>query len=181
MKHETKNKNNRRKQQTTKMKAPWVSKMGCWESLFERNKQTLRKEKARKRKIKKPNILMFSKKRVDGQKAKKTNGVLKGKTKGKPEKKTEKEEIRIKKQAFFGTQKRKKTLKMQEILNSLFWFFQTKNNDIKKKQNHQTTKKQTKKHLFACWQTPPPSLVNFCFFSSCTLLVLQSCVSLKTL
>ena len=30
--------------------------------MFERNKQTLRKEKARKRKIKKPKILMFSKK-----------------------------------------------------------------------------------------------------------------------
>ena len=44
------------------MKATWVSKMGCQESLIERNKQTLRKKKARKRKIKKPNILVFSKK-----------------------------------------------------------------------------------------------------------------------
>ena len=54
------------------MKATWVSIIGCQESLFERHKQTLRKEKARKRKIKKQkNILMFFQNGVDGQKAKK--------------------------------------------------------------------------------------------------------------
>ena len=45
-----------------KRKQIGFQKRGCQESLFERNKQTLRKEKARKRKRKKPKTLMFSKK-----------------------------------------------------------------------------------------------------------------------
>ena len=69
MKHETKTTEEINKQ--PKMKATWVSKMGCQESLFERNKQTLRKEKARERKIKKPKILMFSKKGLMDKKQRK--------------------------------------------------------------------------------------------------------------
>ena len=44
------------------MKATWLSKRGCQESLFQINKQTLGKEKARKRKNKEPKIIMFAKK-----------------------------------------------------------------------------------------------------------------------
>ena len=68
------------------MKATWVSKMGCQESLFGKNKPPLRKEMARKRKINKPKILMFSKKGLMDKKQR-NNGVLKGNTKGKSEKK----------------------------------------------------------------------------------------------
>ena len=121
------------------MKATWVSKMGCWESLLERNKQTLRKEKARKRKIKKTKILMFSKQGLMDKKQRK-NRVLKGKTKGKPEKK-------IKQEDFFDRpfgDTKKNTLKLQE--NNLLGF---------PKKTKKNKPPNNKKHLFACWQTPP--------------------------
>ena len=68
------------------MKATWVSKSGCYESLFEISKQTFRKEKARKRKKKQIKDSNVFQKGVDGQKAKKKIGVLKGKPKTKKHK-----------------------------------------------------------------------------------------------
>ena len=53
------------------MKATWVKKRGCQESLFQRNKQTLGKGKARKIKIKETQHNNVFEKGVDGQKAKK--------------------------------------------------------------------------------------------------------------
>ena len=84
---------------------------------------------------------------VDGQKAKK-NGVLKRKTKGKPEKTIKMEDFFLDRP--FGDTKKKNTLKLQE--NSLLGFPKKQ-----RKINHQTTKK----NLFACWQTPPYCFVFF--------------------
>ena len=64
------------------MKATWVSKRGCQESLFQINKQTLGKEKASKRKTKETPQRVFSKKGLMDKKQRK-NGFLKGKTKAK--------------------------------------------------------------------------------------------------
>ena len=81
--------------------------------MFERNKQTLRNEKARKGKIKKPKLFMFSTKGLMDKKQRK-NEVLKGKTKGKPEKKTEWEEKKDFKDRPFGDTKGKKNSNIAE-------------------------------------------------------------------
>ena len=62
------------------MKATWVSKRGCQESLFQINKQTLGNEKASKRKTKQTPQRVFSKKGLMNKNRRK-NGFLKGKTK----------------------------------------------------------------------------------------------------
>ena len=71
-----------------KTKVTWVKK-GMLGSLFQRKKQTLRKEKAKK------NFFVFLQKGVDGQKAKKKYRISKGTTKAKQGKKTEKEKRSI--------------------------------------------------------------------------------------
>ena len=53
------------------MKATWVLKRGCWESLFQRSKQKLGKDKAKKNNKENKDKNVFEKKGVDGQKAKK--------------------------------------------------------------------------------------------------------------
>ena len=68
------------------MKATWVSKRGCQESLFQRaSKHQQRKRQQRRERLKKPNNSYFPK-GVDGQKPKKRDGILKWRTKGKREK-----------------------------------------------------------------------------------------------
>ena len=78
--------------------------------MFERNNQTFTKEKARKKteETKK----WVSKKGVDGQKAKKNDGSLKGKTKGKQGQKAEQKEKKGAKKRAFGGTKEDKTPKI---------------------------------------------------------------------
>ena len=150
-------------------------KKGMLGSLFQREKQTLRKEKARKRKRKKPKILMFSKKGLMAKKQRDKMEFRKGRQKQKKQNRKKRNTLR---QAFCGNKIDKKPLKLQE--NSLFgpFFSKHKNqNTGNKKQNHQKAKKKNiPKKTFLHFGKQPLFLVNFCFCSSCILSCLQSCV-----
>ena len=129
-----------------KMKATWVLKRGCWESLFQRNKQTLGKGKARKRNIKETqNNNVFEKKGLMDKKQRK-NGSLKGKTKGEPKKKTEQEEKKDFKDRPFGGTKLKNLSNCRKIaFLGLFTKTQAQQHRGKKAKPPQNKKKQTKK------------------------------------
>ena len=87
MKHENTNNNNRRNKQATKNESNLGFKNGMLGKFVWKKNANIKKGKGKKKKDKETKNINVFQKEVDGQKAK--NGVLKGKTKGKPEKKTE--------------------------------------------------------------------------------------------
>ena len=88
MKRENKNRDNWINKQTTKNESNLGFKNGMLGKFVWKKQANIKKGKGKKNRDKEtPNVNVFHK-GVDGQKAKKT-GFLKGKTKGKPEKKTE--------------------------------------------------------------------------------------------
>ena len=86
----------------------------------------------------------------------------KGRQKENPKRKQNRKKRRISKTGLLGTQKRKRTLKLQEIA---FWFF-SKQKHKDKKQNHHTTKNKQKTPFCMLANTP---LFLVMFFSSYTL------------
>ena len=76
--------------------------------LFQTKKQTLRKEKTKTMTEETPTKNLFQKGLMDKKQRK--NGILKGKTKGKPGKKTEKEEKKHFKTGLLGEHNRQKNL-----------------------------------------------------------------------
>ena len=111
-KHETKNKNNWINKQP-KIKASLVWKRGCWESLLERNNQTLTEEKAKKERQKKPLQNIFSKKGLMDKKHRKKMEFERD-DKRKTRKNAEQEEEKDFKERAFGGTKEEKHLKLQE-------------------------------------------------------------------
>ena len=147
-------------------------------SLFQRKKQTLRKDKTKMKDRRKTTKNLSTKGLMDKKQRK--NGILKGKTKGKQGKKTEKEEKRHFKTGLLGEQNRQKTSKITK--NSLVGPFtkQKHKNTGNKKTQPPKTKNRPQKHFFAFWQTAPyfgKFLIFFKLHFSC----LQSCVLLKAL
>ena len=164
----------KQQKKNAKSKSNLGFKKGMLGSLFQRKKQTSRKEKTKKET---PTKSLFQE-GVDGQKAKKEIGILKGKTrKGK---KTEKEDKKHFKTGLLGEQNRQKTSKIGGKYP--FWaFLQNKSTKTQAtKTKPPKTKKQTTKNTFLHFGKQPPIFGNF-FFASYTLSSLQSCVLLKTL
>ena len=142
--------------------------------LFDGNKLTLRKEKVRKRKRKKPKIGMFSKNRLmaKNQRDKMDGSWMLNPT---PTKKKNRKKRNTLRQAFCGNKIDKKPLILKE--NSLFgplwqntWTKTqaTKNKTIKKRKK-KTYQKKTLLHF----GKQPLFLVNFCSCSSYILSCLQ--------
>ena len=89
-----KNKNNKRENTHPKMKTTWVSKRDVREVCFKKQANLNKGKGSKKERQKKPPPPKKKKKNlfqkgVDGQKAKKKDGILKGKTQGKQAKQTE--------------------------------------------------------------------------------------------
>ena len=113
MKHENKNKNNRRNKQTTKNESNLGFKNGMLGKFVWKKQANIKKGKGKKKKDKETKKYQCFPKGVDGQKAEKKNGVLKGKTKGKPRKENRnRKKRRMLKTGLFGTPKQKKDSKI---------------------------------------------------------------------
>ena len=104
----------------------------------------VKKGKGEKKKDKETKNISVFQEGVDGQEAKKQMEFWKGRQKENQKRKLNRKKRRILKTGLLGTNKEKKTLKLQE--NSLWvFFFQTKKiKHTKRKQNHQTTKSTNK-------------------------------------
>ena len=155
--HHEKNNKTDRKKETANNQSNSGFKKGLLVILFQRNRQTLTKEKAKKKDRRKSKV--FSK-GANGQKTKTKDGILKGKTKGKTRKQNTIGKKKDLKDKPLGELKIKKPRKLQE--NSLFGpSYKNKRTKTQRKIN-KTTKKQIKNFLHVGKQ--PPIFGKFLFF-----------------